>query len=60
MICNSCYWCASNRSPYNPAKCPTCNSDKLEFIPISETEAYGVNMDRGGVSIEFCMFQYED
>jgi hypothetical protein len=53
MICNSCYWCASNRSPYNPAKCPTCNSDKLEFIPISETEAYGVNMDRGGVSIEF-------
>ena len=53
MICNSCYWCASNLSSYYPAKCPSCNSDKIESIPISEAEAYGVNMDRGGVSMEF-------
>jgi hypothetical protein len=38
---------------YYPAKCPSCNIDNIELIPISETEAYGINMDRGGVSMEF-------
>jgi hypothetical protein len=53
MICNSCFWCASNLSSYYPAKCPSCNIHNIELIPISETEAYGINMDRGGVSMEF-------
>jgi hypothetical protein len=53
MICNSCFWCASNLSLYSPVKCPTCDSDKMELIPISETEAYGLNIDGNGVTMEF-------
>jgi hypothetical protein len=33
--------------------CPKCRDSKLEFIPISETEGYRLNLDRNGLSMEF-------
>ena len=54
LICNSCLWCASWLDGDNCfQRCPTCTSEKLELIPIAETEAYHMNMDGNGVSMEF-------
>ena len=54
LICNSCLWCASWLDADNSIQmCLTCRSEKLELIPIAETEAYRVNMEGGGVSMEF-------
>jgi hypothetical protein len=53
LICNSCLRCASYLSSYDAQNCPSCNSDKVELIPISETEAYRLHMDRDNVSMEF-------
>ncbi len=53
LICNSCLWCASWLDGDNSIqRCPTCTSEKLELIPITETE-YRMNMDVSGISIEF-------
>ena len=54
LICNSCLWCASWLDGDNSIQiCPTCRSEKLELTPISETEAYRMNIDGGGISMEF-------
>jgi len=54
LICNSCLWCASWLDGDNSIqRCPTCTSEKLELIPIGETEAYRMNIDGNGVSMEF-------
>jgi hypothetical protein len=54
LICNSCLWCASWLAGDNYFQtCPTCMSEKLESIPIGETEAYNMNIDNNGISIEF-------
>ncbi len=54
LICNSCLWCASWLDDDNSIqRCPTCTSEKLELIPIAETEAYRMDMDGNGVSMEF-------
>jgi hypothetical protein len=34
-------------------KCPTCTSERVELIPIAETEVYRMNIDGNGFSIEF-------
>jgi hypothetical protein len=54
LICNSCFWCASCISAdYNHTEqCPNC-STKMESIPISEREAYQLNIDSKNVSLEF-------
>lgn len=54
MLCNNCFWCASNISiNYYQSRCPTCNSEKIELIPISESEAYGIKIECNGVELEF-------
>jgi hypothetical protein len=54
FICNSCLWCASLLDADNSfQKCPTCTSEKLELIPIAETEVYRMNIDGNGISLEF-------
>ena len=57
LICNACLWCASwlDGDNYNERcqRCPTCRSEKLELIPIAETEAYRMNIDGNGISMEF-------
>ena len=55
LICNSCFWCASYIS-HNPSyfeNCPACKSYRIEAIPISQREAYKVNMDGSNISMEF-------
>jgi len=55
LICNSCFWCASylDGDFYKIEYCPTCGDNRLEFIPISQTESYSLNFDRSGLSMEF-------
>jgi hypothetical protein len=54
LVCNSCLWCASWLAGDNYfERCPTCTSERLELIPIAETEAYRVNIGGGGISMEF-------
>ena len=55
LICNSCFWCASYLAGdfYRIENCPTCRDNRLEFIPISQTESYKLNFDRNGLSMEF-------
>jgi hypothetical protein len=55
LICNSCYWCASYLS-YNlhyVENCPACRSDRMEGMPLSQKEAYKVNMDGSNITLEF-------
>ena len=53
LIYNSCLWCASWLDGDNSIQTyPSCRSEKLELIPIGETEAYRIKMDNG-ISMEF-------
>jgi hypothetical protein len=62
VICQSCFWCASDISTqYNKmnkekiiAKCPFCNADNIESTPIAENEKYRFNYDtRRGITMMF-------
>jgi hypothetical protein len=53
MLCGKCFWCASILSAYYPSRCPTCRSDKIELIPISKSEEFGIKIEYNGVSLEF-------
>ena len=59
LICNSCFWCASYLSSHSASieNCPTCNNNNIEFIPISQTEGYKLNIDGNGLSVEFWNLQ---
>ena len=53
IICNSCLWSLWAYDDDNIADCPACTSNKIELLPISEKEAYRIDIERGGISIEF-------
>ena len=54
LVCNSCLWCASWLAGDNSfQRCPSCTSEKLELIPVGETEAYRISIDTTGLSMEF-------
>jgi hypothetical protein len=62
VICQSCFWCASDVSTqYHKrnkekiiTKCPFCNSNNIESIPIAENEKYRFNYDtRRGITMMF-------
>jgi len=59
LICNSCFWCASYLSGHSACveNCPTCKNNNIEFIPISQTEGYKLNIDSRGLSMEFWNLQ---
>ena len=54
-ICNSCYWSASClKLDRFIVTCPTCGDDRLEFMPLSETEAYTFDRDaKRGIILKF-------
>ena len=55
LLCQSCFWCASyfNYSEV-VTRCPTCESNSIESLPISNSEFYTFNHDRTrGVTLEF-------
>ena len=56
LMCKSCYWCAScltNDDGYI-STCPVCDTNKMEWLPISQSESYRLEYDdiRGGLKIE--------
>ena len=55
LICNSCFWCASylSHDPHCVENCAAYRSDRMEVIPISQKEAYKVNMEGSSISMEF-------
>ena len=62
IICNSCLWCASYLAydDDNIADCPACRSNKTELLPISEKEAYRIDIERGGISrVLECKIDYK-
>jgi hypothetical protein len=62
LICQSCFWCASDISTQyykrytekTITKCPFCNADNIESIPIAENEKYRFKYDtRRGITMTF-------
>ena len=55
LICNNCFWCASylSHNHHYIENCPVCRSDRMEAIPISQKEAYKVNVEGSSISMEF-------
>jgi hypothetical protein len=62
LLCQSCFWCASYTSPFlykrmtkeTITKCPSCNEENLESLPIAENEKYRFDYDtKRGVTMEF-------
>ena len=56
LICNSCFWCASNLNNMRNFVdiCPSCKNEKVESMPISFDETYKFDYDAGrGVILEF-------
>jgi hypothetical protein len=48
LMCKSCYWCASclmDDEGYFSI-CPECLTNKMEWLPISQSECYRVDFDQ--------------
>ena len=54
LLCPSCFWCASYFNYSKVAiRCPTCRSDNVESMPISNDESYMFSHDGNrGVTLE--------
>ena len=54
-ICDSCYWSASClKLDRSVVTCPSCGDDRLEFMPLAETEAYTFDKDdKRGMVLKF-------
>jgi hypothetical protein len=62
LLCQSCFWCASYTSPFLNkrmtkeiiTKCPSCNEENIESLPIADNEKYRFDYDtKRGVTMEF-------
>ncbi|HEU5445956.1 MAG TPA: hypothetical protein VFU67_02330 [Nitrososphaeraceae archaeon] len=55
VICKSCLWAVSMlKSSQLFERCPVCNGQKLEIIPVEDYEDYKlVISQKSGLSIEF-------
>jgi hypothetical protein len=61
VICNSCYWSASNITEDAIAFCPVCGKYNLESIPISINELYTYYYDiKKGLVIYFTELKDND
>ena len=53
LLCNSCYWCATQLEERGNGVCPAC-SNATEAIPIGEGEIFSLEFDlKKGVSLRF-------
>jgi len=56
LMCKSCYWCASclmDDQAYFSI-CPECLTDKMEWLPISQSEYYRLDFDQKlGMVLQF-------
>ena len=60
LICDSCYWCASCiKLDVSVARCPSCNDNKVEWMPIMKTKFTNLIMilRTCGVVLEFSKSQ---
>ena len=55
VICNKCLWSLSLlKGAQISDRCPVCNTQGLEVIPVNDYEAYALEIGRKrGLSIEF-------
>jgi hypothetical protein len=56
LFCGSCFWCASYLNNYIQVatKCPSCSSNNVESMPISNNEVYTFSHNRTrGITLEF-------
>jgi 4-hydroxy-3-methylbut-2-en-1-yl diphosphate synthase IspG/GcpE len=54
VICNNCLWAASLlKGSHGFIACPVCNNIILDVIPVSDYEAYTMNIKNKNVEIEF-------
>jgi hypothetical protein len=56
LFCESCFWCASYFNNYIQVvtKCPSCSSNNVESMPISNDEVYTFSHNRTrGITLEF-------
>jgi hypothetical protein len=56
LLCQGCLWCASFIGIHERmiTQCPSCNSVRLESMPISEKEAYRFDYHpTTGITLEF-------
>lgn len=55
VICNDCLWAVSLlKGSQVFGRCPVCNSNNLEVIPVEDYEGYKLEMrGKRGLSIEF-------
>ncbi len=53
-LCGSCFWSASYMDSRGIEKCPVCQSDKIEVIPVAGNEMYVYDYDsQRGVTVDF-------
>lgn len=53
LLCNACYWCATELEDRMTNKCPTCNNT-VEAIPLEKGEICSFDVDnKKGVVLEF-------
>ncbi len=53
-LCGSCYWCASYLDGRGTERCPSCNSDTVESLPVAGNEAYVFDHDsKRGITVDF-------
>ena len=56
LFCGLCFWCASQFNNYIQVvtKCPSCSSNNVESMPISNDEVYTFSHNRTrGITLEF-------
>ena len=57
LICGSYFWCASYYDASNlnkVTKCPCCENNSIESMPISHNEVYNLSHDsKRGITLEF-------
>jgi hypothetical protein len=55
VICNSYQWSASMlKDSYIFSRCPRCDADNIELIPIEDYEKYSFNINNiRGIEVEF-------
>lgn len=53
LLCNSCYWCATELEEQRVDACPTCDT-AIEAIPLQVGEIISFDVDsKKGVILEF-------
>ena len=55
LLCGACFWCASYLNYMRVVtRCPTCDTDNVESLPISNGEVYTFsNNGNRGITLEF-------